>query len=173
MIDNIAIHNINTKKRWKCMTYTNHNGNINSANAIEVNALSKLLNRKCYSRHHDMVGRYGKSVSQMTTEMFHLSQTVLGPFLMHEITGFVTRLTQRVPVVEQELPTLPEHLSSPPSFRGVRITRSLVLCVCLVDRWLSFFFWPLCCLFFDIRIRITPLVSSNSSYKPGNRICWL
>ena len=30
---------------------------------------------------------------------------------------------------------------------------------------LSFFFWSLCCLFFfDIRILITPLVSSNSSY---------
>ena len=29
--------------------------------------------------------------------------------------------------VEQELPTLPEHLSSPPAFSGVRGTRSLVL----------------------------------------------
>ena len=30
---------------------------------------------------------------------------------------------------------------------------------------LFFFFWPLCCLFFfDIRILIAPLVSSNSSY---------
>jgi hypothetical protein len=29
------------------------------------------------------------------------------------ITGFVTRLTRRVPLVEQELLTLPEHLSSP------------------------------------------------------------
>jgi len=30
---------------------------------------------------------------------------------------------------------------------------------------LSFFFWPLCCLFFfDIRILITPLVSSTSYY---------
>ena len=30
---------------------------------------------------------------------------------------------------------------------------------------LSFFFWPLCCLFFfDIRIMIVPLISSNSSY---------
>jgi hypothetical protein len=29
---------------------------------------------------------------------------------------------------------------------------------------LFFFFWPLCCLsFFDLRIQITPLVSSNSS----------
>jgi len=31
--------------------------------------------------------------------------------------------------VEQELPTLPSHLSSPPVFSGVRVTRSLVLCV--------------------------------------------
>ena len=37
---------------------------------------------------------------------------------------------------------------------------------------LSFFsFWPLCCLFFfDIRILITPLVSSNSSYDIS-RLC--
>ena len=41
-------------------------------------------------------------------------------------------------LVEQELPTLPEHLSSPPVFNGVRVTRSLVLCVCFVDRSLSF-----------------------------------
>ena len=78
-------------------------------------------------------------------------------------TGFVTRLTRQVPLVEQELFTFPEHLSSPPVFNGVPVTRSLVLCVCLVDRCLSF--CSLCCLFFfDIRILITPLVSSNSSY---------
>jgi hypothetical protein len=75
------------------------------------------------------------------------------------ITGFVTRLKWRVPLVEQELPTLPDHLSSPPTFGGVRVTRSLVLYVCFVDHCLSFciyfFIWPLCCLFFDIRILIT------------------
>ena len=110
--------------------------------------------------------------------------------------------------MEQELSTLPEHLSSPPVFSGVRVTGSLFLYVCFVDRCLScctfffwtlcclfFFFWTLCCLFFclldivlsvllsfghcvvcssvfwplcclffsDIRILITPLVSSNSS----------
>jgi hypothetical protein len=74
------------------------------------------------------------------------------------ITGFVTRLTRRVSRLEQELLTLPEDLSSPPDFSGVRVTRSLVLYVCFVDRSLSFFFWPLCCLFFfDIRILITSL----------------
>ena len=54
------------------------------------------------------------------------------------ITGFVTRLTRRVPLVDQELLTLPEHMSSPPGFSGVRVTRSLVLYVCFVDRCLSF-----------------------------------
>ena len=54
------------------------------------------------------------------------------------INGFVTILTRRVPLVEQELFTLPEHLSSPPVFSGVRVSRSLVLCVCFVDRCLSF-----------------------------------
>jgi hypothetical protein len=34
------------------------------------------------------------------------------------ITGFVTRLTRRVPLVEQELLTLPEHMSSPPVLVG-------------------------------------------------------
>ena len=70
--------------------------------------------------------------------------------------------------MEQQLLTLLEHMSSPQVFSGVRITRSLVLCVYFVDRCLSFcffFFWPLCCLlFFDLRIMITPLVSSKSSY---------
>ena len=31
----------------------------------------------------------------------------------------------------------PEHLSSPLDFCGVRVTRTLVLCVCFVDRCLS------------------------------------
>jgi hypothetical protein len=43
-----------------------------------------------------------------------------------------------MPLVDQELLTLPEHLSAPPVFSGVCVTRSLALCVCLVDRCLSF-----------------------------------
>jgi hypothetical protein len=52
--------------------------------------------------------------------------------------NFVTRLTQRVPLVEQELLILSEYLSSSPVFSGVRVTRSLVVCVCFVDRCLFF-----------------------------------
>ena len=58
------------------------------------------------------------------------------------ITGFVTRLTRRVPLVEQELLTLPEHLSLPRVFSGVLVTRSLVLYVCFSDRCLSFCAFP-------------------------------
>jgi hypothetical protein len=45
------------------------------------------------------------------------------------ITEFETRLTRRVPLVEQDVFTLSEHVRSPPVFSGVRVTRSLVLCV--------------------------------------------
>jgi hypothetical protein len=54
------------------------------------------------------------------------------------ITRFVTILTRQVPPVEQELFTFREHMSSPPFFSGVRVTRSLLLCVCFVDCCLSF-----------------------------------
>ena len=77
------------------------------------------------------------------------------------ITGFVNRLTRRVRLVEQEL--IP--FRSTPVFSGVLVSRSLVLYVCFGDRCLSFctfFFWSLCCLlFFDLRILITPLISSD------------
>ena len=39
---------------------------------------------------------------------------------------------------KQELLTLLGYLSLPPVFSGVRVTLSLVLCVCFVDRCLSF-----------------------------------
>jgi len=54
------------------------------------------------------------------------------------VAPLVTKLTRLVSLVEQELLTLPEHLSLPPDFSGVRVTRSLVLCVCFVDLCLSF-----------------------------------
>ena len=81
--------------------------------------------------------------------------------------------------MDQELLTLPEHLSSPPDFCGVRVTRSLVLYVCFVDRCLSFctFSFGHCvvCSSSIYESCITPLVSSNSSYKVERQIlqlCW-
>ena len=83
-------------------------------------------------------------------------------------TGFVARLTRRVSLEEQELLTLPKHLSSPPVFSGVRVTRSLVLYVCFVDRCLSFcpFSFGHCvvCSSSIYGFWLPLLVSSNSSY---------
>ena len=64
--------------------------------------------------------------------------------------------------LEQEFITFPEHLRSPLVYSGVHVTRSLVVCVCFVDRCLYFFSRPLGCLFFfDIRILITTLISET------------
>jgi len=47
--------------------------------------LKSSLRRFC-CRHHDLVDRYGISMSQMTTDMFHLSYTLPGPFLIHDLS---------------------------------------------------------------------------------------
>jgi hypothetical protein len=101
---------------------------------------------------------------------------------------------QLVTFNQQELLTLPEHLSSPPVVSGVRVIRSLVLCVCFVDRCFSFctfsfghcvvcsssicgFWLPIwhlqtfllvivlsVLLLFDLRLLIIPLASPNFSF---------
>ena len=78
------------------------------------------------------------------------------------LAGFVTRLTRRVPLlVEQELLTLHQHLNSLPVLVGF----------VLLDLQFYVYVWLLCCLFFfDIRILITPWVSSNSSHNTGASI---
>jgi hypothetical protein len=66
-----------------------------------------------------------------------------------------------VPLVEQELLTLPERLSLPPVFSGVRVTRSIVLCACVVDRCLSFCVF-LVAIVLSVRIRFM-----DSDYSVG------
>ena len=82
------------------------------------------------------------------------------------ITGFVDRWTWRVPLVEQELLTL----RSTWVFSEVRVTRSLVLCVCFIDRCLSFFHNSLVhCIVCSLSIYIfwlPVLVSSSRSSIP-------
>jgi hypothetical protein len=41
--------------------------------------------QKSYGRHHDFVNCYGISVSYMITEMFRLSLSISGPFLIHDL----------------------------------------------------------------------------------------
>jgi hypothetical protein len=94
--------------------------------------------RKFYVHHHDLVDSYGISVTNDHGSVPLVVNT--SRYFLHSwlITGFVTRLTRRVSLVEQELLTLPEHMNSTLVFSGVRVTRSLALCVFFVDRCLSF-----------------------------------
>ena len=62
--------------------------------------------------------------------------------------------------MEQEIPTLPEHLSSPPVFSAVCVTRPLVLFICFVD----------CCLYFctfSLAIMLSVLRYTDSDYPFG------
>jgi hypothetical protein len=59
--------------------------------------------------------------------------------------------------VEQELVTLPEHLSSPSVFSGVRVTQSLDLC--FVDHCLSFVLFLLA-----IVLSVLPLMASDNHF---------
>ena len=97
-------------------------------------------------------------MSQMTSDMLRFSYSQPDPFLKRNTTGATCGAGTA---------TLPEDLSSLSVLSGVRIVRSLVFCVKFCRSmfvFLSFFFWALCCLsFFDLRLPMTPLTSSNFS----------
>jgi hypothetical protein len=44
------------------------------------------LLRKLYGRNNNLIDYYGITVSQMTTDKFHLSQALLGPFLVQHLS---------------------------------------------------------------------------------------
>ena len=99
--------------------------------------------RKHYSRHHDMVNRYGISVSQMTTDMFRLSESKSSLFSF--ITGFVTQGTGRVPLVEQEILIRPEHMGSSRYQWGSCCSFAFCVMICIslfvFSHFLSFPLW--------------------------------
>ena len=91
-----------------------------------VNLKSSL--RKVYKRHHDLVNRYKISVSHTTTCLPLVESTSW--FFPHSrlVTGFVTRVTRRMPLVEQKLLTIPEFLCSPLVYSWFRVARYLFFC---------------------------------------------
>jgi hypothetical protein len=114
--------------------------------------------RKFYCCHHDLVNRYRIYVSQIIMDMFR-------PF--HHwfvITGFITRVTWRVPLEKQKLFT---PRSSSRLLVGFELLNLSFFCLLLYRSLcgLLFLFLPLYCLsFFYLQLLITLLVSSNLSY---------
>ena len=111
-----------------------------------------MYSEKCV----DLVDRYGIYVVINSYEYATLIVNTSRSFRQSWLIA--PRLTRWVPIVDEELLTLPEHLISPPVLTGVRVTRSLDLYVCFVGRCLSF-----CTFSFDHCV-----VCSSSIYE-----CWL
>jgi hypothetical protein len=133
---------------------TQHSSLINMSNTTNLSDSSQHVQRGITS----IITWF--SVSQITTFRKHFS--VISPFIT--CPEFATSVTRRVPLVEQELSSLPELLSSYHILVGLVLLDLEFSVQYFVDRCLSFFIWPLCCLFFfDSRILTTPLAFANSS----------
>ena len=137
---------------------------------MPLNGWFESLFRQSYGHYHHLDNLYRITVTDghgyfpfviITIRFFPYSW-------LHEfITGFVSRITRRVSLVEQELPTLPQHTSSRPLFSGVRVAQILVFCVVFcrsLFAHLSLYLSPLhivCRQFVNLRLLITTFVTSN------------
>ena len=86
-------------------------------------------------------------------------------FFLHYwlITGFVIIVTRMVPLVEQELLTLPEHPRAPLVFSEVRVARSIIFCVMFCRSLYVFLFFFL----LAIVLSVLWLTDSDYPYIPG------
>ena len=90
-----------------------------------------------YITQKSLYNLYGKKFQQWWSTIQLIQHEQPPPVSIYDIWRWTSN--SWVPLVEQELLALPEHLSSPPVFSGgVRVTRYLVLCVCFVDSCFSF-----------------------------------
>ena len=86
----------------------------------------------CFSLHNTTC-----SATNINFKVFVLTQPETESTFYHIRNEYASIKSLRR-LLKQKLHTLPEHMSSPSVFSGVRVTRSLVLYVCFVDRCLSF-----------------------------------
>ena len=137
-----------------CGSYQDFLGRVLLLNQRFLLIKLKSSRRTFYGRNHDLVDRYGISVSQMITSMFHVTVSTSRSFHQSwRITGFVT-----INTTGASSGAGTAYPSGAPEF----------------TRGFTFFFWHLLCLFFfDFRILITPFVSSNSSSKVLRSTPWL
>ena len=128
---------------------------------------------ECKYIKHDLVDGYGISVSQMTTDICSTCRkhfTVLSSFTTYYRVCNQINTTGATSGAGNAYPSGAPDFT--PSFQWGSCYSIFICMFCkLLFVLLSFFFWPLCCLFiFDIWIMIAPLVSSNSSYHFDKQI---
>ena len=122
-------------------------------------------NALCMAHQYTITGRIDHSslIFQKLVQTFKVqgacNSLMYIPLLM---TSFVTRVTRRMTLVKQVPLTAPKL---PHLLVGFVLLDLQFSVWCFVDRCLTFFSWPLYCLFFfDLRILIARLISSNSSF---------
>jgi hypothetical protein len=122
-----------------------------------------LSPRKFYDRHHDLVNRYG--ICFTNDHGYVPFAASIFQFFPHSwcITGCVARVTRMVSLVEQEPLTFMSTWVHPRFLVGFQLLDRSFLCSVLEIVFCPVFVWSMCCLSFNLRILIDPLVSSNSS----------
>jgi len=94
------------------------------------NKLYTLLHTCGYIYYYTIWDKwYRKNLNWKKTVMLEMSWKCLVFSDSIRYTYYLVLSWLRVPLVKQELLTLPEHLSSPPVFSVVRVAGSLVFCV--------------------------------------------
>ena len=123
----------------------------------------------------EMISRKRRYILWCTLHVSEITRVLFLLTIVFSVLRFAASMvsSQRVPLVEQELPTLPEHMSFYCGSCYSIFSFMCMFCRSLFDL-LSFSLWSLCCLFFfdlrftdsnypfgifDLRTLITPLVS--------------
>ena len=100
---------------------------VEHANHYTTDAAMLTTGCSCIAIKHDK--RLNKSLIYL--DMEHIKINI-------QESKWITQNRVHLTLIEQELLTVPEHLSSLSVFSGVRVTRSLVLYVCFVTLFVSF-----------------------------------
>jgi hypothetical protein len=116
--------------------------------------LYQLLNIRAYLYQLLNIRAYLYQLLQRISCLFRSLISVL-IFCLREITGFITRIIRRKPLVEEEGHTRQEH-QSPPVVSMVCVAQYFGLCV-----FLSFCFWSLYYLSVELRLLISPFFIST------------
>ena len=130
---------------------------------VKLNILALLV--PCYDTRYDSrIKRNWIRPAELALQNNHSLTSFTCTCVKHDfhMRWYLTE-KQQVVHVWQELLTLPGYITS----GGIRVAQSLIVCVIfcrLLFVCLSFFVFPLCCQsFFDLRLPIAPLESSNIS----------
>jgi hypothetical protein len=123
--------------------------------------------RTFYGRKHDFVASYGISVTHDHWYVPLVINTIWFSFMTYYRIWNKNTVTRQIPLVGQDILTLPEHPWLTPVFSGVCVSQSKVFCVVffiIVRPAVIFPFDDILCVLLLWRFLITTLLSSNFSF---------